>query len=382
MENHYDYLIVGSGLFGATFAHLAHKQGKKCLVIDKRSHLGGNIYCEKIEGINVHKYGAHIFHTSNKKVWDFVNSIVEFNRYTNSPVANYKGKLYNLPFNMNTFYQMWDVTTPEEAQAKIDEQKAEYSEELRVKNEDMGLPNEPHNLEEQAMLLVGKDIYEKLIKGYTEKQWGRKCTELPAFIIKRLPVRLVFDNNYFNDKYQGIPVGGYNKLTDGLLEGIETLTNVDFFENRKFWEGIADKIVFTGKIDEFYGYQLGKLNYRTVRFEQEIIDKSNYQGNAVVNYTEREVPYTRVIEHKHFEMFGAEVYETPKTVISKEYSTEWKDGMEPYYPVNDKQNSELYAQYKALAEKEENVFFGGRLAEYKYYDMAPIIEKVLKIKEF
>ena len=382
MENHYDYLIVGSGLFGATFAHLAHKQGKKCLVIDKRSHLGGNIYCEKIEGINVHKYGAHIFHTSNKKVWDFVNSIVEFNRYTNSPVANYKGKLYNLPFNMNTFYQMWGVTTPEEAQTKIDEQKAEYSEELRVKNEDMGLPNEPHNLEEQAMLLVGKDIYEKLIKGYTEKQWGRKCTELPAFIIKRLPVRLVFDNNYFNDKYQGIPVGGYNKLTDGLLEGIETLTNVDFFENRKFWEGIADKIVFTGKIDEFYGYQLGKLNYRTVRFEQEIIDKSNYQGNAVVNYTEREVPYTRVIEHKHFEMFGAEVYETPKTVISKEYSTEWKDGMEPYYPVNDKQNSELYAQYKALAEKEENVFFGGRLAEYKYYDMAPIIEKVLKIKEF
>lgn len=382
MENHYDYLIVGSGLFGATFAHLAHKQGKKCLVIDKRSHLGGNIYCEKIEGINVHKYGAHIFHTSNKKVWDFVNSIVEFNRYTNSPVANYKGKLYNLPFNMNTFYQMWGVTTPEEAQAKIDEQKAEYSEELRVKNEDMGLPNEPHNLEEQAMLLVGKDIYEKLIKGYTEKQWGRKCTELPAFIIKRLPVRLVFDNNYFNDKYQGIPVGGYNKLTDGLLEGIETLTNVDFFENRKFWEGIANKIVFTGKIDEFYGYQLGKLNYRTVRFEQESIDKSNYQGNAVVNYTEREVPYTRVIEHKHFEMFGAEVYETPKTVISKEYSTEWKDGMEPYYPVNDKQNSELYAQYKALAEKEENVFFGGRLAEYKYYDMAPIIEKVLKIKEF
>lgn len=378
MTNKYDYLIVGSGLFGATFAHLAHKQGKKCLVIDKRSHLGGNIYCENIEGINVHKYGAHIFHTSNKSVWEFVNSIVEFNRYTNSPVANYQGKLYNLPFNMNTFYQMWGVTTPEEAQAKIDEQKAEYSEELRVKNEELGLPNEPHNLEEQAMLLVGKDIYEKLIKGYTEKQWGRKCTELPAFIIKRLPVRLVFDNNYFNDKYQGIPVGGYNKLTDGLLEGIETLTNVDFFENRKFWEGIADKIVFTGKIDEFYGYQLGKLNYRTVRFEQEIIDKSNYQGNAVVNYTEREVPYTRVIEHKHFEMFGAEVYETPKTVISKEYSTEWKDGMEPYYPVNDKQNSELCAKYKRLADKEENVIFGGRLAEYKYYDMAPIIEKVME----
>ena len=378
MAKKYDYLIVGSGLYGATFAHLAHKQGKKCLVIDKRAHLGGNIYCENIEGINVHKYGAHIFHTSNKKVWNFVNSIVEFNRYTNSPVANYQGKLYNLPFNMNTFYQMWGVTTPEEAQAKIDEQKAEYSEELRVKNEELGLPNEPHNLEEHAMLLVGKDIYEKLIKGYTEKQWGRKCTELPAFIIKRLPVRLVFDNNYFNDKYQGIPVGGYNKLIDGLLEGIETQTNVDFFENRAYWEGIADKIVFTGKIDEFYGYQLGKLNYRTVRFEQEIIDKPNYQGNAVVNYTEREVPYTRVIEHKHFEMFGAEVYANPKTVISKEYSTEWKDGMEPYYPVNDKQNSELYAQYKALADKEEDVIFGGRLAEYKYYDMAPIIEKVME----
>lgn len=373
----YDYLIVGSGLYGATFAHLAHKQGKKCLVIDKRAHLGGNIYCENIEGINVHKYGAHIFHTSNKKVWEFVNSIVEFNRYTNSPVANYKGKLYNLPFNMNTFYQMWGVTTPEEAQAKIDEQKAAYSEELRVKNEELDLANEPHNLEEQAMLLVGKDIYEKLIKGYTEKQWGRKCTELPAFIINRLPVRLVFDNNYFNDKFQGIPVGGYNKLIDGLLEGIETQTNVDYFENREYWEGIADKIVFTGKIDEFFGYQFGKLNYRTVRFEQEIIDEPNYQGNAVVNYTECEVPFTRVIEHKHFEMFGTEVYDCPKTVISKEYSTEWKDGMEPYYPVNDKQNSELYAQYKALADKEENVIFGGRLAEYKYYDMAPIIEKVL-----
>lgn len=385
----YDYLIVGSGLFGATFAHLAHKQGKKCLVIDKRPHLGGNIYCEQIEGINVHKYGAHIFHTSNKQVWDFVNSIVEFNRYTNSPVAYYQGKLYNLPFNMNTFYQMWGVTTPEEAQAKIDEQKAAYSEELRVKNEELGLPNEPHNLEEQAMLLVGKDIYERLIKGYTEKQWGRKCTELPAFIIKRLPVRLVFDNNYFNDKYQGIPVGGYNKLTEGLLEGIDSQTSIDFFSTpyempngekailKDAWKEIADKLVFTGKIDEFYGYQFGKLNYRTVRFEQEIIDKPNYQGNAVVNYTEREVPYTRVIEHKHFEMFGAEVYDCPKTVISKEYSTEWKDGMEPYYPVNDKENTELAAQYKALAEQEQDVIFGGRLAEYKYYDMAPIIEKVL-----
>ena len=385
----YDYLIVGSGLFGATFAHLAHKQGKKCLVIDKRPHLGGNIYCEQIEGINVHKYGAHIFHTSNKQVWDFVNSIVEFNRYTNSPVAYYQGKLYNLPFNMNTFYQMWGVTTPEEAQAKIDEQKAAYSEELRVKNEELGLPNEPHNLEEQAMLLVGKDIYERLIKGYTEKQWGRKCTELPAFIIKRLPVRLVFDNNYFNDKYQGIPVGGYNKLTEGLLEGIECQTSIDFFSTpyempngekailKDAWKEIADKLVFTGKIDEFYDYQFGKLNYRTVRFQQEIIDKPNCQGNAVVNYTEREVPYTRVIEHKHFEMFGAEVYDCPKTVISKEYSTEWKDGMEPYYPVNDKENTELAAQYKALAEQEQDVIFGGRLAEYKYYDMAPIIEKVL-----
>ena len=378
----YDYLIVGSGLFGSTFAYLAHKQDKKCLVIDKRDHLGGNIYCENIEGINVHKYGAHIFHTSNKKVWDFVNSIVEFNRYTNSPVANYKGKLYNLPFNMNTFYQMWGVTTPEEAQAKIDEQKASFSEELRVKNEELGLPNEPHNLEEQAMLLVGKDIYEKLIKGYTEKQWGRKCTELPAFIIKRLPVRLIFDNNYFNDKYQGIPVGGYNKLIDGLLEGVETKTSVDFFENRSYWEGIADKIVFTGKIDEFYNYKFGKLNYRTVRFETEVIDKPNFQGNAVVNYTEREVPFTRVIEHKHFELFSQEVYNCPKTVISKEYSTEWKDGMEPYYPVNDKQNSELYAKYKALANKEENIIFGGRLAEYMYYDMAPIIEKVINILKF
>lgn len=386
----YDYLIVGSGLFGATFAHLAHKQGKTCLVIDKRPHLGGNIYCENIEGINVHKYGAHIFHTSNKEVWDFVNAIVEFNRYTNSPVANYKGKLYNLPFNMNTFYQMWGVTTPEEAQAKIDEQKAEAVAKMKADG-----VSEPRNLEEQAQILIGKDIYERLIKGYTEKQWGRKCTDLPAFIIKRLPVRLIFDNNYFNDKYQGIPIGGYNKLIDGLLEGIDTMTSVDFFadniqklaENKESsqkaglikdcWQEIAEKLVFTGKIDQFYDYQFGKLNYRTVRFEQEIIDSPNYQGNAVVNYTEQEVPYTRVIEHKHFEMFGAEVYNCPKTVISKEYSTEWKDGMEPYYPVNDKENSELYAQYKNLADQEKDVIFGGRLAEYKYYDMAPIIEKAL-----
>ena len=380
----YDYLIVGSGLFGATFAHLAHKQGKTCLVIDKRPHLGGNIYCENIEGINVHKYGAHIFHTSNKEVWNFVNSIVEFNRYTNSPVANYKGKLYNLPFNMNTFYQMWGVTTPEEAQAKIDEQKAEAVAKMKADG-----VSEPRNLEEQAQVLIGKDIYERLIKGYTEKQWGRKCTDLPAFIIKRLPVRLIFDNNYFNDKYQGIPIGGYNKLIDGLLKGADTKVSVDFFKDeielpngnkrllKDHWKELASKLVFTGKIDEFYDYQFGKLNYRTVRFEQEAIDCPNYQGNAVVNYTEREVPYTRVIEHKHFEMFGAEVYETPKTVISKEYSTEWKDGMEPYYPVNDKENSELYAQYKNLADQEEDVIFGGRLAEYKYYDMAPIIEKAL-----
>lgn len=369
----YDYLIVGSGLFGATFAYFAHKQGKKCLVIDKRPHLGGNVYCENIEGINVHKYGAHIFHTSHKQVWDFVNSIVEFNRYTNSPVANYKGKLYNLPFNMNTFYQMWGVVTPEEAQAKMDEQRAEAVARMHAEG-----ATGPRNLEEQAQVLIGKDIYERLIKGYTEKQWGRKCTELPAFIIKRLPVRFVFDNNYFNDKYQGIPIGGYNKLIDGLLDGIETKTGVDFFDDRNYWENIADKIVFTGKIDEFYGYRFGKLNYRTVRFEQEIIDKPNYQGNAVINYTEREVPYTRVIEHKHFEMFGQQVYDCPKTVISKEYSTEWKDGMEPYYPVNDKANTELYAKYKELADRKKDVIFGGRLAEYKYYDMAPIIEKNLK----
>lgn len=370
----YDYLIVGSGLFGATFAYFARKQGKKCLVIDRRPHLGGNVYCENIEGINVHKYGAHIFHTSNKQVWDFVNSIVEFNRYTNSPVVNYKGKLYNLPFNMNTFYQMWRVTTPANAMAKIEEQRAEAVE--KMKNDGA---TEPRNLEEQAQVLIGKDIYERLIKGYTEKQWGRKCTELPAFIIKRLPVRLVFDNNYFNNKYQGIPIGGYNKLIDGLLDGVETKTGVDFFADREHWEGIAEKTVFTGKIDEFYGYRFGKLNYRTVRFEQETINIPNYQGNAVVNYTEREVPYTRVIEHKHFEMFGQQVYDCPRTVISREYSTEWKDGMEPYYPVNDKANSNLYAKYKELADKEQDVIFGGRLAEYKYYDMAPVMENVMKM---
>lgn len=370
--NTYDYLIVGSGLFGATFAYKAKQAGKRCLVIDKRPHRGGNVYCENIEGINVHKYGAHIFHTSDKEVWNFVNSIVEFNRYTNSPVANYQGKLYNLPFNMNTFYQMWGVTTPEEAQAKIEEQKTEAVAAMKR----AGII-EPQNLEEQAISLIGKDIYEKLIKGYTEKQWGRKCTELPAFIIKRLPVRFVFDNNYFNDKYQGIPIGGYNKLIDGLLEGIEVRTGVDFFENREYWENIADKIVFTGKIDEFYNYRFGKLEYRTVRFEEETLDCPNYQGNAVINYTEKEIPYTRIIEHKHFEMFGTEVYQCPRTVISKEYSTEWKEGMEPYYPVNDEKNNALYGKYKDLADQENNVIFGGRLAEYKYYDMHVIVKKVL-----
>lgn len=371
---HYDYLIVGTGLFGAVFAYKAKQQGKKCLVIDRRPHLGGNIYCEKMEGINVHKYGAHIFHTSNKTVWEFVSSIVEFNRYTNSPVANYKGKLYNLPFNMNTFYQMWGVTTPAEATAKIEEQKAEAV--ARMKEQGV---TEPRNLEEQAQLLIGKDIYEALIKGYTEKQWGRKCTELPAFIIKRLPVRLVFDNNYFNDKYQGIPIGGYNVLIERLLEGVETRLNCDFFANREELSAMADKIVFTGAIDEFYNYQFGKLEYRTVNFETEVLDMPNYQGNAVVNYTEKEVPYTRVIEHKHFEMFGADIEACPKTVISKEYSSEWTEGSEPYYPVNDEKNNSLYLKYKELADKETNVIFGGRLAEYKYYDMHHIVEKALEL---
>lgn len=375
-DKKYDYLIVGGGLFGATFAYFARKRGKRCLVIDKRPHVGGNIFCEEVEGINVHKYGAHIFHTNSKQVWDFVNSLVEFNRYTNSPVANYEGKLYNLPFNMNTFYQMWGVTTPEEARRKIDEQKADAVREMKSQG-----VSEPRNLEEQALTLIGKDIYERLIKGYTEKQWGRKCSELPAFIIKRLPVRFVFDNNYFNDRYQGIPVGGYNKLVEELLRGCDILTNTDYFANREHWESIADKTVFTGKIDEFYQYRFGKLQYRTVRFEQKTFDQPNYQGNAVVNYTHRDIPYTRVIEHKHFEMFGNEVQECPKTVVSWEYSTEWKDGMEPYYPVNDEQNNTLYEQYKSLAEKEQNVIFGGRLAEYKYYDMAPIVEKVMKMWE-
>jgi UDP-galactopyranose mutase len=357
----YDYLVVGSGLFGSVFAYKARRAGKKVLVIDKRSHLGGNIYCENIEGINVHKYGPHIFHTSNKEVWNFVNSIVEFNHFRYSPLAYYKGRLYNLPFNMNTFYALWGTQTPEEAKVKIEEQRKEA-----------GI-TEAKNLEEQAISLVGKDIYEILIKGYTEKQWGRKCTDLPAFIIKRLPVRFTFDNNYFNDCYQGIPVGGYNKLIEGLLKGMETLCNMDFFENRAYFENIADKIIFTGKIDEFYNYRFGKLEYRTVTFETEILNIENYQGNAAVNYTEREVPYTRMIEHKHFE-FGAQ----PKTVLSKEYSSEWEEGSEPFYPVNDTKNDALYLQYKELADKEKNIIFGGRLAEYKYYDMNVIIEKILK----
>ena len=390
MEKKYDYLIVGAGIYGATFACMAHRQGKKCLVIDKRNHLGGNIYCENIEGINVHKYGAHIFHTSNKKVWDFANSIVEFNRYTNSPIANYKGKQYNLPFNMNTFYQMWGVLTPAEAQAKIDEQRQEALERMKADG-----VTEPRNLEEQAQFLIGKDIYEILIKGYTEKQWGRKCSELPAFIIKRLPVRFVHDNNYFNDRFQGIPIGGFNKLIDGLLEGVDVLTNIDFFDcQRNFDDDLgvytvqsskfkvqSSKILYTGKLDEFYDYRLGKLEYRTVRFEEEILDMPNYQGNAVMNFTDAEVPYTRIIEHKHFEMFGDEVYKCPKTVISREYSSEWKDGMEPFYSVNDERNMSLYNQYKSLADQEPNLILGGHLAEYKYYDMAPIMEKVMGLFE-
>ena len=373
----YDYLIVGSGLFGATFAHLAAKAGKHCLVIDKRPQLGGNIYCEQQHGINVHKYGAHIFHTSDKQVWDFVTSLVPFNRYTNCPVALYGGKLYNLPFNMNTFYQMWGVTTPAEATAKIEEQKREAVAAMAA----AGVTT-PRNLEEQALTLVGRDIYEALIKGYTEKQWGRPCTELPAFIIRRLPVRLIYDNNYFNDTWQGIPIGGYNKLTEALLAGIECRTGVDFFEQgRAYWESQAEKIVFTGCIDEFYGYRFGKLQYRTVRFEEEVHAVSNLQGNAVVNYTEREVPWTRIIEHKHFESFGAEVEANPYTIISKEFSTEWTEGSEPFYPVNDAANTALAEQYRTLAAQEQNIIFGGRLAEYRYYDMAPVIAAALNHPE-
>lgn len=374
-DKHYDYLIVGSGLFGATFAYMAHRQGKSCLVIDKRPHTGGNIHCRKIDGINVHEYGAHIFHTSDRKVWEFVNSLVPFNRYTNSPVAKAPdGRLYNLPFNMNTFYAMWGVETPAQAQAKLDEQRREAIAGMEAEG-----VTEPRNLEEQALRLVGRDIYEQLIKGYTEKQWGRRCTQLPAFIIRRLPLRMTFDNNYFNDAYQGIPVGGYNLLTDRLLEGVDVLTSTDFFDRREHWEQTADRIVFTGKIDEYFGYRFGHLQYRSVRFETETLAEANHQGNAVVNYTSADVPFTRIIEHKHFETFGQEVYDNPVTVVSREYSAEWQPGMEPFYPVNDERNNALYLRYRELADAETNVIFGGRLAEYKYYDMAPVIARALSL---
>lgn len=375
MATKYDYLIVGAGLFGATFAHMAMKAGKRCLVIDRRPHIGGNLYCEKIEGINVHKYGAHIFHTSDKEVWDFVNSIVSFNRYTNSPVAQAPdGKLYNLPFNMNTFYHLWGVRTPQEALAKLDEQRREAVE--RMQSEGI---TEPRNLEEQALCLIGRDVYELLIKHYTEKQWGRPCCELPSFIIRRLPVRLTYDNNYFNDLYQGIPIGGYNRLVEGLLDGSEAKCGVGFEGDlKKTWRNVASKLVYTGAIDEFFDYRLGRLDWRTVRFETEIKEIPNYQGNAVVNYTDHISRFTRIIEHKHFESFGQEVYDNPRTVISREYSTEFKPGMEPYYPVNDGRNNKLAEEYRQLAKEEKDVIFGGRLAEYKYYDMAPVIAKAFE----
>lgn len=360
----YDYLIVGAGLYGACFAYFATRKGKRCLVIDKRPHVGGNMYCEDVEGISVHKYGAHIFHTSNRQVWDFVTSLVEFNNYINSPIANYKGRLYNLPFNMNTFNSLWGVVTPEQAQAEIERQRSEAG------------VTAPSNLEEQAISLVGKDIYETLIKGYTEKQWGRKCNELPASIIKRLPVRFTFDNNYFNDIYQGIPVGGYNKLFERLLDGVEVRLDTDFFSDRAYFESLAGKVVYTGPIDQYYDYRYGKLEYRTVKFEQQLFDMPNYQGVAVMNYTDVETPYTRIIEHKHFD-FGKQ----DKTVISKEFSSEWKDGSEPYYPINNDRNNSLYLRYKELADKEADTVFGGRLAEYKYYDMHHIIQQVLDIKD-
>lgn len=366
MKTQYDYLIVGSGLFGSIFAHEMTKQGKKCLVIERRNHIAGNIYTEKVEGINVHKYGAHIFHTSNKEVWDYVNSFVEFNRFTNAPIANYKGSFYNLPFNMNTFYQLWGVKTPQEAQAKIEEQKAAYQH-----------ITEPKNLEEQALVLGGKDIYEKLIKGYTEKQWGRPATEIPAFIIRRLPFRFTFDNNYFNDTYQGIPIGGYTILIEKMLEGIEVKTNTDYFSDTAYWNSLAEKVVYTGKIDEFFDFQFGHLDYRSLKFENEILDLPNYQGNAVVNYTEREIPFTRIIEHKHFE-FGTQ----PKTIITREYPQDMKEGEEAYYPINDDKNQAVYQKYKELADQLPNVIFGGRLAEYKYYDMHQVVEKALEVVRF
>jgi UDP-galactopyranose mutase len=363
MEKKYDYLIVGAGLYGSVFAHEMTKKGKSCLIIEKRDHIGGNIYTEKIEGINVHKYGAHIFHTSNTEIWNYVNSFVEFNRFTNSPIANYKGKLYNLPFNMNTFYQLWGVKTPEEAKQKIEEQKAEYTH-----------ITEPKNLEEQALVLGGKDIYEKLIKGYTEKQWGRPATEIPAFIIRRLPFRFTFDNNYFNDIYQGIPVKGYTNLIEKMLEGIEIINNVNYFEDKQKWNNLADKIIFTGKIDEFYDFQFGELEYRSLHFENEIINTPNYQGNAVVNYTDKEIPYTRIIEHKHFE-FGTQ----EKTYITREYPHEFSKNKESYYPINDDKNQAVLEKYQALSENDNKVIFGGRLAEYKYYDMHHVIDKALQL---
>ena len=364
----YDYLVVGAGLFGAVFAQQAKAQGKKVLVIDKRDHIAGNIYTEKTEGINVHRYGAHIFHTNNKEVWNYITQFAEFNRYTNSPVANYYGQLYSLPFNMYTFNKMWGVVTPQQAAEKIEQQKKEA-----------GIA-EPKNLEEQAISLVGVDIYEKLIKHYTEKQWGRKCTELPSFIIKRLPVRFTFDNNYFNALYQGIPMGGYTKMVANMLDGIEVRLGVDYLENKAEYDAMAEKVVYTGPIDAYFGYSLGYLEYRSVRFDTEVLDTDNFQGNAVVNYTDGETPYTRIIEHKWFE-FGKdeEGNMLPKTVISREHSSEWNPGDEPYYPVNDDKNNGLYAQYKALAEKEEKVIFGGRLGEYKYYDMDAVIEKALSV---
>ncbi len=359
----YDYVIVGAGLFAGVWAYMARRAGKTCLVVEKRNHLGGNIYCEDVEGIHVHKYGAHIFHTSNRKVWDFVGSLAEFNRYTNSPVANYKGEMYNLPFNMNTFSKMWGISTPQQARAIIDEQKG-------------SITGEPRNLEEQAIRLVGRDIYEKLVKGYTEKQWGRDCKELPAFIIKRLPVRYTYDNNYFNDRYQGIPIGGYNVIVDRLFEGCDVELGVDYLKDREKYDMLGEMVVYTGTIDSYYDYRYGKLEYRSLRFESELLDTDNYQGVAVVNYTDRETPYTRVIEHKHFE-FGTQ----PKTVITREYPAAWQEGMEPYYPVNDEKNQGLYAKYAELAEAEKNVIFGGRLAEYKYYDMDKVIESAMKRAE-
>lgn len=359
----YDYLIVGSGLFGSIFACEMTKKGRKCLVLERRNHIAGNIYTEEQEDIQVHKYGAHIFHTSNKEVWNYVNSFVEFNRYTNTPIANYKGELYNLPFNMNTFYQLWGVKTPAEAEAKIEEQKLQYKH-----------ITEPKNLEEQALILGGKDIYEKLIKGYTEKQWGRPATDIPAFIIRRLPFRFTFDNNYFNDLYQGVPIGGYTLLIERMLEGIEVRLNTDYLKDKKYWDTLAEKIVYTGKIDEFFDLQYGSLDYRSLNFETEVLDTENYQGSAVVNYTEREIPYTRIIEHKHFE-FGTQ----PKTIITREYPTDFFEGNEAYYPINDDKNQAIYQKYKALADQNSKVIFGGRLAEYKYYDMHQVVEKALDL---